>query len=718
MPTPIQNDEDLWAELTTLCSDIAVQNESALSQICLTTSTQSYQTAMEAALRPANKTFALNGEIDKCLDSFNDAQGRLSSIEQSLAQIITSLQDPSAKLSETTREITFTMEKVNALALINDQVATVAEKFRLPQELAEDIRGANPHSDKFRSALAVLSVKITTTDMKAYQDAPGCVAIKGLVDELRETALSRVEQRLKQSLELLANPASNFEILQNALLRDQEHLLQFISKHEKQLSQRISREYVSVASKAVLAEMKSYCSVFNARRGQPSGQNVSLDISSLSSGTSDMLFAIFSETFADSSETADGKRRGEESVHAADEGHVLRRGPSSNLIPKYTAEVCFAALQRSTSASLSKAELIVNSRVVSSMRLDEVFQNCATHFLEHATKESDFLQQSFGEYALLDEVFQNVNTPVLSLFEEEIQAAKHLPSFLASLLLSLFFSRAHRSRIYTQNSIDVRISFLVKAEKLLQTVFIQYFDRKRDNLIHMPDLSMKQGPTDIHCAVWVLEHAEFIQDVHNVVVACSSQIRADDLVDIVKRKLQSFCNEMHGQISLAALKSMDKALRSKLRLRCYASLLSLLRGTGKYCVNDCICGVLKEPMEKVFDSSALHYSGLMVSKHTAELLHVDSRIDSLQSIRANLDVFRADFAERVRTISEEFNFLDAPEIAAQYAHAARKSAFKSLSDANNRVTFLMQRKWPNELHLVVSNSALAHAVMSVTRQNS
>ncbi|CDF37577.1 unnamed protein product [Chondrus crispus] len=296
-----------WLEIAQICEDVlnvdlSLMDPSDLEQqrISVTPSTDlslkasDYNEDPRKTFDSGESLFDSSDQFDQCITVLDDAVARLDVIEHTMDETIESLQNCYSSLIASGQVVCKLREEANSINIIESHIATFSEQLAYPTSLQSYIEESNPHSDEFKDALKTLSSKLSFVRLNANTYLNPCESARTHLDGLLQLALYRIKDRLSLSIQLLEDPASNFEILRDALLLNQKELLEFLRNHEPISFNEVVQQYIRLSTTKTRSSIEDYCRLFPSENLEewPSHELLSL-AQGLNKKFSDMLTVVW-----------------------------------------------------------------------------------------------------------------------------------------------------------------------------------------------------------------------------------------------------------------------------------------------------------------------------------------------------------------------------------------------------------------------------------------
>lgn len=693
-----RSEDILWTNVERVCADVLEEQSGTASRLTsLLENTSevgeaSYRQGIQDAVRNAAPAFLPDGAVSQCSVALATTDKALQAIEEELESLVEALEKSHEGVSDSLRCLRSLQNELDATQIVTSHVSTFVEQVRIRKDVESAVHEAGHHSDEFRDALAFLSKITAFLDRDEYRDAPSCINARPVVRKLTSTSLIRITERLNESFNLLGVPSTSFEILRSSLLQKQNHLITFVAEHDRSLFKHVMQEYASISANVLSSELEAYCLLLSSRSTRVSDDDGRYDLSSLAQGTAKMVAAMLLETLTVKEQAQD--------IHSSYScrAHISLRS-------------CIAALQ-STAEPLTCAEIQLQGDSFNPT-IVEVFRNCSLYFLKQVEMEQRFVKGVFGdeEGSLLDEIFSTDGAPIICLLQREFSLWAKQPLFIEDLATTLFVCRRLRNGIATHRTLDHRILYLVRAEKELQTTFLRDLDLQVSAVNNKGRSRISSTHAEDGFCVWFQNSCSLLTNLLSIILESYGHVEAGDIRSTIYRRLQAFVDNMRSTAELSVSDLREQTAKSRVLLRCCIHLLTACDVPGDETIRAQEYRDLRSGVKQNFKSKCDEYAKIIASKFTQELHAVSSVItkSNVQTTREWLRCFHGDWMNRVEAIAKCFVFEANPQ-SEEYVRHARNKALQMLIDKNDVVASLVREHCPSEAHLVVSKTALTHAV--------
>lgn len=580
--------------------------------------------------------------------------------------------------------------------------------------MAATLRVAHPHSEEFGRALGELRSKLAFVRVEVAAGSVVCSEVLDELEPLRAQVVDRVMHRLEESLRLLKVPSSTFEIMRDTLLGKRRYLLDFIADLAEDGSiDHVLRQYVHIASRVAESAISAYCDALATWAAIERAPGSSFDLTSIARGTTSIFSAIFTETLFGPGEVADlaertgiqkGREEGDGAAGAL--GRVGSRRERVEAVLRRWTEALRAARQ----PGLTLADILMRQRN-SHPTVEEVCRNATLFYLDFLERERRFLTGTFGEGSatFLKNVFRDCEHSPLVLIQAKVGQALEHHDDLTGILICLLLNRVHRSKIVEEETHDIRITFLVHVEKVLQTRLLAEFDDSVEKLGALPAASLKAGLGEVYYSKLVAMLTDLVTGMLLVIIRATKDVSAEDIFDTIQRRLLSFVKQLVKTIELVGHSFADQSSRLRSHLRRTAVVLTVLEVPVDYVIDGDVAGQLKEPVKALFSHACEEYGACVVRKSMGELFKAQEAVEAHQYDEAKVELtrFRDKLNFKIQSMADSYSFLrDESNISRSYRRAAIEAALKDLVEKNDHVARLVQERMPADSHFVVTKGEL------------
>eukprot|EP00177_Eucheuma_denticulatum_P002335 GFKZ01004191.1.p1 GENE.GFKZ01004191.1~~GFKZ01004191.1.p1 ORF type:complete len:738 (-),score=99.26 GFKZ01004191.1:1840-4053(-) len=706
----------LWTEVAAICTS----NQPAQDRPPFFSSNRAtYQIALPPILRPLDSLLAEPGPISHAQSCISDSLAQLSLIESSLDSVITDLEEHLSGLNATCHQLTSLRPQATHFLCQSEKLTDLINHVQIPDDLHAAICTANPHSPAFASALQTLSDKLGFISLPENSQAIACQHIQPNLRALLARALDRVNERLEHTFDLLQQPSSSFDILRNTLLCNQRHLIRFISNHADhpahtlRTSNPALQQYLAIARSTLHHKTCEYTELLSEWAAvRQTSTHSPLHLVNIARGATEMFSAVFANTNASySPEPAQSQPR----VKKLE----LRDHARGSTNRKEEVELVLGRWIDAASAMdkpyVTEADLLMR-QTREGPSLEELYRNAALFFVNMAGKELSFLETTFGDAAgsFVEDVVEKSGDAVVRIIEAEVTAARNRNEGVLGLIICLMLNRRFRCGIPTVQARDVRVSFLLNVERILQTNLLEDFDeqvKRLKEIFMMPSESVPRGGYDKQ----LLELGTLAADVLVVLSKGAEKVDAADITVLMERRLLSIMNLLVDNIDKLGRRLTDVTNRLKAKLHLGAEILSLFDFPQDLESPGGILTRLREPVLEQWSRASTAYGQHVAGQHNTEIVKAISALNCGQHdvVRAQLAQFRETLQAKFRSIHDSFKFLSKDGgVSRSLRSAAEQLAFEELARWNEKVARLVREHLSDELHLLVTRSAFVVASQS------
>lgn len=550
-----------------------------------------YSHHLSAALEEAAPAFEDNGLFSQFCASLEHTDLKLESLQISLTSLVKSLEHSCHSLITSSHADQNFRSRLHILQHVTEYLSTFTQQVHVPHHLASVIEDANPHSTQFKLALNLLSEKYAILQQPSIRNTPSSKQTMLSLEKTRTVAIRRIYERLTESLHLLKTPSTSFIILRQALLFDQSSIITFLAHHNPNTFNKIADDYACLAAKHLSDDMHQYSSLFYSKSTAASNYPSAFGLTAVADSSSH----IFSTLFVETNETYDTN-----SPCSMRLPHIESTNVKEHQV---LMEKCSTAIQSPEMQPVTKSDIWLQKDNFSST-LDDSFRNCTTYFLRQVENETIFLTKTFGDAAhrLLDKIYHDKSTALLSMLQTEITVGKHQPSYLDLLLLTLFTCRNIRTALSTSRKLDCRMWYLVQAEKIIQTSFLEELDSRVDDLKTVPPFT-GQDIDNIHeCKNWILQHVTWLQNILLITAMCEGNSQAADIIDIIQRRLVHFIEKLACMFENAVDTVVSHAIKNDMRLNWITCLLVAIEPPDHFSSETIIYNAVRKPALHFFEN--------------------------------------------------------------------------------------------------------------------
>eukprot|EP00794_Sanderia_malayensis_P015923 gene15923-17524_t len=195
---------------------------------------------------------SLHKQIKNC-------DGILLTMEHMLSSFQTDLQSISSEI-QTLQEQSLTMNiKLKNRQAIRGELSQFIDEMLVNDTMIHSICDLGVSEQEFIEQLHELSHKINVVKEQSFKGAMACNDVKDILDKLKTKAVQKLREFILQKIYQCRKPMSNYQIPQNALLKNR-YFYEFLLAHHRQVAREIRDEYVDTMSKIYFSYFRGYIS--------------------------------------------------------------------------------------------------------------------------------------------------------------------------------------------------------------------------------------------------------------------------------------------------------------------------------------------------------------------------------------------------------------------------------------------------------------------------
>lgn len=142
---------------------------------------------------------------------------------------------------------------------IRGELSQFISEMVVPQQLIDDILNTSCTERQFIEQLHELNHKLNFVKEQSFRDAKSCKEVNEILEKLKIKAISKIRDFIIQKILQLRKPMSNYEIIQNQLLKTR-FFYEFLLANERTIAKECRDEYVNTLSKVYYSYFKEYAS--------------------------------------------------------------------------------------------------------------------------------------------------------------------------------------------------------------------------------------------------------------------------------------------------------------------------------------------------------------------------------------------------------------------------------------------------------------------------
>jgi vacuolar protein sorting-associated protein 52 len=143
---------------------------------------------------------------------------------------------------------------------IRGELSQYISEMVVSQQLIDNILNTPCTDRQFIEQLHELNHKLNfIKEQSLFRDAKSCKEVNEILEKLKIKAISKIRDFIIQKILQLRKPMSNYEIIQNQLLKSR-FFYEFLLANERNISKECRDEYVNTLSKVYYSYFKEYSS--------------------------------------------------------------------------------------------------------------------------------------------------------------------------------------------------------------------------------------------------------------------------------------------------------------------------------------------------------------------------------------------------------------------------------------------------------------------------
>lgn len=432
-----------------------------------------------------------------------------------------------ANLCETRAE-----EGKNAQAMVGGFM----EKVVIDPWLIRHVVDGKVGEKEYESALAELAKKVALFEMQEVRESSAGKELKQVVEDLVQTAVTRVRAYLMERMELLKRPNTNVKIVKENVLWKHSNIVQFIEGHAREVFVEIKREYVETMSRTYFVLFKKYLAGLLAMKMHLPSEFADTRVGTMNESSS--AAQTFSGMFSNNSS-------GESERNVA--------GKIGAGVGQFALGKRLKVLENVEGPAIVLATAIDNKE---KFYFEQIHRSLGKMLSETCVSELVFCEHFFGESEgrMFNTFFRRITGFLLDAVTAHTEPTKDV----LGVLLALKVNEAHRSSIQMRKMFDLS-DYFIQVDIVLKPKFKRLFD---ENIASMAEAnkiisrSSRKGAGDTSPHIITRRYAEFSASLLAIARFGS---RDDSLLEGMRRlrsEYNGFLNTMSSLFTRPKLRCM------------------------------------------------------------------------------------------------------------------------------------------------------------------
>ncbi|TKR81701.1 hypothetical protein L596_015532 [Steinernema carpocapsae] len=210
------------------------------------------QEAVQDCIQQADKLVDLHGQITKCDEVFERLEGMLSGFLVELGSISSDMK----RLQEQSVDIN---QQLQNRQQVRGELSQFVDDMVVPPAMIQAILERDVNEREFLEQLHELQHKLQFLKAQEFKEAKAVGDVHDVIENLKCKAMEKMREWLLMKISLFKKPLTNYQIPQNALLKNR-FFYEFFLANDRQVAREIRDEYMDTVSKMFFSYFKTYAS--------------------------------------------------------------------------------------------------------------------------------------------------------------------------------------------------------------------------------------------------------------------------------------------------------------------------------------------------------------------------------------------------------------------------------------------------------------------------